>query len=200
MIRSGSVEQVSQVLDANPEAMEDAFFDHRFEPALCSAVRAGCNLDIINLLLRYDADANATDKRGFSALTALCSLPHGGAERPADGAFLLLPPGWGAPAVHAHANAQMLAAARALELGGVVLSEPDGDGRVPAQVAQDYGHRALSLFCGYSREARACIVLSRTPRVCGLPLHVVQAVQGYLMPPDALRRLLPRDRGVAGVH
>lgn len=192
------MEQVSEALRANPDAIDDAFFDHTFEPALCAAVRSGCHLDILRLLLRYNADVDAADMRGFNALTALCSLPRSGVEQPADGCRFLLPPGFIAPALHAHVTARMLAAARALERGGAVLSRPDSFGRVPAQVAKDLGHGALALLCSYSQEAQACVVLSRS-QISGLLPHAVMVVQTYLMPKDALRRLLPREFWAIGV-
>lgn len=195
-IRSGSVAEVRAVLDANPESMEDAFFERSFEPALCVAVRAGCKVEIIRLLLRHGADVSARDVRGYTALTALCTLPGGDAEPVEDNdddvcmPFLLPPPGWGAPRACAEVTARTLAAARALVHGGASLRERDGQDRLPARVAEKHGHRALALLCGFDLEAQACLALSRAPQVCRLPPHAILAVQGCLMPEGALLRLL----------
>eukprot|EP00930_Biecheleria_cincta_P060181 TRINITY_DN4586_c0_g2_i8.p1 TRINITY_DN4586_c0_g2~~TRINITY_DN4586_c0_g2_i8.p1 ORF type:complete len:341 (-),score=77.01 TRINITY_DN4586_c0_g2_i8:67-1089(-) len=75
-IENGSIAQVRAVLELEVSlgdasirflSMDD------FEPALCCAVRTGQNEEMVQMLLRYGADANESKVGGRSALSHLCS-------------------------------------------------------------------------------------------------------------------------------
>lgn len=66
-LHRSSVDDVRRTLASNPEAIDDFFFDHDFEPVLCAAVRLKCNANVIKLLLKHGADANGTDMHGRTA-------------------------------------------------------------------------------------------------------------------------------------
>lgn len=61
-----SVEQVRAILQHDPEAAREVFWDHDFEPPLCAAVRLECSADIVRLLLEYGADPQVKNMRGFT--------------------------------------------------------------------------------------------------------------------------------------
>eukprot|EP00930_Biecheleria_cincta_P060179 TRINITY_DN4586_c0_g2_i6.p1 TRINITY_DN4586_c0_g2~~TRINITY_DN4586_c0_g2_i6.p1 ORF type:complete len:328 (-),score=70.19 TRINITY_DN4586_c0_g2_i6:267-1250(-) len=76
-IENGSIAQVRAVLELEVSlgdasirflSMDD------FEPALCCAVRTGQNEEMVQMLLRYGADANESKVGGRSALSHLCDM------------------------------------------------------------------------------------------------------------------------------
>lgn len=71
----GSEEEVCNELEEDPQAALDPFFDHGMEPPLCSAIRHGCDVGIIRLLLQHGADVTFVDARGRGPLSLLASTP-----------------------------------------------------------------------------------------------------------------------------
>lgn len=76
-LRCKSLEKVRSVLEFEPDA---AFFpplEHRREPSLCCAVRHGCSVEIMQLLLQHGAQAKEEDAQGKTPLMLLSSMPLG---------------------------------------------------------------------------------------------------------------------------
>lgn len=73
-----SLERVSEVLEADPEAAAVPFWEHDACPPLCSAVRHGCNASIVRLLLEKRADPDMPNSRGQTPLSILASTPSTG--------------------------------------------------------------------------------------------------------------------------
>jgi len=61
-------------LVTEPDSATTVFFDHEWEPPLCTATRLQCSLEIIELLLEHGADINAEDMHGRTAVTILCAM------------------------------------------------------------------------------------------------------------------------------
>lgn len=74
-----SLEKVSEILQADPEAAAMPFWEHDVSPPLCSAVRHGCNASIVRLLLEKRADPDMPNSRGQTPLSILASTPSSGA-------------------------------------------------------------------------------------------------------------------------
>jgi len=53
--------EVRRVLESEPEAACEPFWDHEAEPPLCAAVRLTCCPDIVSLLLMYGASVHGED-------------------------------------------------------------------------------------------------------------------------------------------
>jgi len=62
---------VREALEADPECAQFPFWEHALEPPLCAAVRLGCGLEIIELLIAHGAAVNTLDAKGQSALDIL---------------------------------------------------------------------------------------------------------------------------------
>lgn len=60
-LRLNSLPKVREALDKDPEAAALVFWDNKMEPPLCCAVRLGCDVAIVELLLKCGADVNASD-------------------------------------------------------------------------------------------------------------------------------------------
>jgi len=76
-----SLEKVSDVLEADPEAAATPFWEHDVSPPLCSAVRHGCNASIVRLLMEKRADPDMPNSRGQTPLSILASTPSGTGHR-----------------------------------------------------------------------------------------------------------------------
>lgn len=72
--------RVAEVLKADAEAAFFPFFDHDCEPPLCYAIRQGCGVEAIKLLLDYGADVNAMDACGKTPIQLLWELPWDNAK------------------------------------------------------------------------------------------------------------------------
>lgn len=76
-----SVEKVQAALAVDTGAAAEPFWDHDVEPPLCCAVRLGCDVAIVRLLLESGATVDAADARGRTPLGILAAqLPPGGAD------------------------------------------------------------------------------------------------------------------------
>lgn len=62
---------VQAVLENDSQAAWMPFWDHDFEPPLCYAVRMGCDVEVVKLLIRYGCDVKAVNAKGNSALDML---------------------------------------------------------------------------------------------------------------------------------
>lgn len=69
----GSNDDVGRILKEDAEAARQPFFDHNFELPLCYAVRAGCDTEVIRMLLKFQADINAIDVHARTPLQILCA-------------------------------------------------------------------------------------------------------------------------------
>jgi len=73
-----SLEKVSEILEADPEAAVVPFWEHAASPPLCSAVRHGCNASVVQLLMEKRADPEMPNSRGQTPLSILASTPSTG--------------------------------------------------------------------------------------------------------------------------
>jgi len=71
-----SLEEVKQVLEADPSAAQEPFWDHYWEPPLCCAARHGCSPPIFALILQHGADIGAVDRHGRTPLGILSTEPR----------------------------------------------------------------------------------------------------------------------------
>lgn len=72
---SDSEEQVREALREDPQAAMLPFWDNDVSPPLCSAVRHGCSVAIVRLLLEHNADVDMVDSRGQAPLALLAATP-----------------------------------------------------------------------------------------------------------------------------
>jgi len=70
-LKQASVQKVQEALRREPEVARIPFFDHRWEPPLCAAVRFQCSSNILKLLLNHKSDSNMCDAQGQSPLVIL---------------------------------------------------------------------------------------------------------------------------------
>jgi len=70
-LKRASDEKVQEALRKEPEAARIPFFDHRWEPPLCAAIRFNCSSNIIKQLLDHQSDPNMCDAEGRSPLVIL---------------------------------------------------------------------------------------------------------------------------------
>eukprot|EP00928_Gymnodinium_smaydae_P045403 TRINITY_DN30270_c1_g6_i1.p1 TRINITY_DN30270_c1_g6~~TRINITY_DN30270_c1_g6_i1.p1 ORF type:complete len:236 (+),score=27.00 TRINITY_DN30270_c1_g6_i1:51-710(+) len=70
-LRKKCAKDVQDVLAEDPSSACAPFFDHRQATPLCCAIRCGCDVDIIELLLAHGADASATDEFGRTPVEIL---------------------------------------------------------------------------------------------------------------------------------
>jgi len=70
-LKQASVEKVQEALRREPDDARIPFFDHRWEPPLCAAVRFQCSTNIIKELLDHKSDPNMCDAEGQSPLVIL---------------------------------------------------------------------------------------------------------------------------------
>jgi len=72
-LHEDSVDTVRSVLEQDTHAATSLFWEHDAEPPLCSAVRLGCNPEVIGLLVDHHADVDGLDSRGRTPLAILAS-------------------------------------------------------------------------------------------------------------------------------
>uniref|UniRef100_A0A7S0B723 Uncharacterized protein n=1 Tax=Pyrodinium bahamense TaxID=73915 RepID=A0A7S0B723_9DINO len=82
-----SVEKVQAALKQDSQAATQPFWDHNVEPPLCCAVRLGCSVVIVRLLLQYGANPDAADAQGRTPL-GLLAARHPATRLPAWAAGL----------------------------------------------------------------------------------------------------------------
>jgi len=58
-LKRNDLDLVSEALESEPESARLPFWDHNAEPPLCAAMRLGCSLNIVDLLLKSGADVKA---------------------------------------------------------------------------------------------------------------------------------------------
>lgn len=174
--------ELQAVLERDPDAVSDAFFDCSFEPVLCYAVRNGASESTLELLLRHGADILATDMRGNTAATLLC---EGGGV----GAFA------GGPEVEAETIriAWTLRVAKLFLNAGVKPHVPDCHGRLLADVARENGNVRLAAFWEFFRERQAAWLLQQAMKIqqVQLPLRdltpeLLHVVLSFMLPEPML--------------
>jgi hypothetical protein len=60
-LESNSIDQVRAVLESDPDAANEPFWDHRCDHPLCFAVRLRCSVAIVQLLIDHKASVGAID-------------------------------------------------------------------------------------------------------------------------------------------
>lgn len=70
-LQNCDLDGVRRALETDPECAQFPFWEHALEPPLCAAVRLGCGLEIIQLLVDHDAAVNAVDAKGRAPLDIL---------------------------------------------------------------------------------------------------------------------------------
>eukprot|EP00401_Gymnodinium_catenatum_P050776 CAMPEP_0117531278 /NCGR_PEP_ID=MMETSP0784-20121206/38776_1 /TAXON_ID=39447 /ORGANISM="" /LENGTH=395 /DNA_ID=CAMNT_0005327647 /DNA_START=1 /DNA_END=1188 /DNA_ORIENTATION=+ len=75
-LRTDSANSVLAALADDPCAAAMPFFDHGWEPPLCCAVRLGCNVEVVGLLIKHGAVADVRDNTGMTPLGILCACPQ----------------------------------------------------------------------------------------------------------------------------
>lgn len=72
-LQKNNLDMVVTVLEADIESARFPFWDHNIEPPLCTAIRLGCSVDIVEHLIKSDADVKARDAADRSPLEVLYS-------------------------------------------------------------------------------------------------------------------------------
>mmetsp|Transcript_1738 Transcript_1738/g.5473 ORF Transcript_1738/g.5473 Transcript_1738/m.5473 type:complete len:200 (+) Transcript_1738:50-649(+) len=157
-LRSGSEAQVRAVLEDDPSAAKEPFWDHGLDPPLCWAMQHGCQASIVQLLIKNRADVDAVDVQGRTALSILASSAQGPARDPRvlpcwhecfgiDGiADAGLPPDDVQGGAWRGVKGEKLALAEALSEGGADPVCPDLKGLRPIDVAFSVGNEYLLDF------------------------------------------------------
>jgi len=70
-LQNWDLDGVRQALETDPECAQFPFWEHALEPPLCAAVRLGCGLEILQVLVAHGAAVNAVDSRGRAPLDIL---------------------------------------------------------------------------------------------------------------------------------
>jgi ankyrin repeat protein len=150
-LREDSYEDVRRVLEKDPEAASTVFFDHDWEPPVCTAVRLDCSADIVELVIKHGADINAKDMRGRTPLTILSSSPTRCNDTVEEifcavlGIAPLCP-----SSVQDSVIKRSLAVAEVLVRAGANPSLPDERGERPCDLASACGNNHLVRFWGNS--------------------------------------------------
>jgi len=71
-----SSEHVYAALEKSPNAAQELFWDHEFEPPLCCAVRCECDTAIMNMLLEHGADPEVSNAMGLTPAQLLGQQPR----------------------------------------------------------------------------------------------------------------------------
>eukprot|EP00811_Abedinium_folium_P000897 NODE_10823_length_1326_cov_4.955796.p1 GENE.NODE_10823_length_1326_cov_4.955796~~NODE_10823_length_1326_cov_4.955796.p1 ORF type:complete len:256 (-),score=42.22 NODE_10823_length_1326_cov_4.955796:458-1225(-) len=74
-IRSNDVDDVRTVLESDPSAAVMPIIECGLDPVLCHALRFDVAVPIIELLLKYNASVDATDREGRTPLAVLVAMP-----------------------------------------------------------------------------------------------------------------------------
>lgn len=176
VLREGSVQRVQQLLEREPIALENAFFDGNFEPALCFAVRHRASGAIIDTLLQHGADVHAMDLHGNTAAVLVSQSFH-------TATFA----GWLDGEV-ASCN-WTLRVAKSLLRAGVNPDAPCGHRRTLAEIARKTGNLRLADFWEFCQMKTASLVLNRAlhsqtthSSLHGLSPELLQNILGLLLP------------------
>jgi hypothetical protein len=70
-----NAESVREECERDPDVAADPFWDHDVEPPLCLAIRTGCGVRIVELLLQHGAIVDAVNVRGKRPLELLQCIP-----------------------------------------------------------------------------------------------------------------------------
>jgi len=70
-LQNCDLDGVCRALETDPECAQFPFWEHALEPPLCAAVRLGCGLEIVQLLVTHGAAVNAVDAKGRAPLDIL---------------------------------------------------------------------------------------------------------------------------------
>jgi len=194
-MKNGGIEEVRAILDAEPEAASQFFFDFGFEPVVCFAVRSGCAPEVLHLLLQHGADATACEISGYSPLTCLAMLPSLAKKKVPERVGVLpvvLPVALVACAKNLHGEhklqqvRQRVTLARLLLEAGVAVDMLDERGRSPVEVAKAAGNMELAYFLENYLEVQSCVAMLRaqgsSSPVGGLSGDLLQAILGYVLP------------------
>lgn len=200
-LRDNCIESVRNVLETNPEALTDSFFDVAFEPPLCFAIRAGVDEEIIDLLLEHGANPLDQDTRGDSPAMVLSYLVQDttGNELPLSFGFDMGPPlapllvamsGPSFPSASGPGRVHWsLRVARRLVAAGVRAHHADSRGRSLAEVARQRGNSRLAEYWEYGLEWESCGMLrAQLARGCSatgvqqLTPDLLSGVSAYLLP------------------
>lgn len=184
-----SLELAREALQADPEAARSPFLDHHFDPPLCCAVRLGCDVSVVRLLVAHRAHASSIDVTGRTPLTLLSTKRHLPKVAPVHrrhansvGRCPYRTPG---PIEKSHG----LAVAAALLAAGADAEARDANGCLPADLALATGNSGLATLWRHYRGVQACAVLKRawrkrTGSICRLPHEVLRAVCASLAPDE----------------
>lgn len=75
-LSKNNLDLVLKALESDSDSARTPFWDHNSEPPLCAAIRIGCKLDIVDLLIKFGADVKATNLAGQTPLDALVSSSY----------------------------------------------------------------------------------------------------------------------------
>jgi len=189
-----SLELAREALQADPEAARSPFLDHHFDPPLCCAVRLGCDVTVVRLLLAHRADASSIDVTGRTPLTLLSVKRQPGVvplhrrHATSVGRCPYRTPG-------SIEKSHGLTVAAALLAAGADAEARDGNGCLPADLALATGNSSLAAFWQHYQGVQACAVLRRAWRrrigsICRLPHEVLSAVCASLAPDDLTSSVL----------
>eukprot|EP00927_Polykrikos_kofoidii_P052050 TRINITY_DN45815_c0_g1_i1.p1 TRINITY_DN45815_c0_g1~~TRINITY_DN45815_c0_g1_i1.p1 ORF type:complete len:212 (-),score=37.18 TRINITY_DN45815_c0_g1_i1:49-684(-) len=90
MLRDSAAD-VALSLAQDTEAVNMLFLEHQVEPPLCCAIRLGCNIEILRLLLQHGADVHCPNMVGKTPIDLLSEQRNRGNDSPAK-AMLTMPP------------------------------------------------------------------------------------------------------------
>lgn len=199
-----NLRELTRVLADDPSAAEYPFLDHNMEPPLVLAIRTGCDVEIVALLLKHGASFAALDVEGRTALAALSSKPR---RAPNTGSLW----NWNAfPQLEIPANGyeetQSMKIAACLMNSGADPHDVDPHGKTPVDRASQFGHTRLARFLKYARDVQVWYVLHQscdslaksadgncerfgTGWFCQLPGGTMQAICKYILPQEIIQRI-----------
>lgn len=193
-LRRNSLEQTRQALAAEPDAIENFYFDANFETALNTAICFFCSPAIIQLLIEHGADPCDANKEGSNAMTCLSSLPTTWLDPRSNneetGLFDEQTLDAAEKAAHQRLAWMLRVAGLLLSTGGTPDSR-DSARRTPAEVATANENRWLVRYWTYCWEVQASVLLHReagrevgqkTSMFSKLSPPLVPLIVGFLLP------------------